>query len=68
MIKGCSLHDTYNRAVTFHAVHYLSVEDNVTYSTMGHTFFIEAANETNNTLKNNLAIKVKRSWSLLNTD
>lgn len=68
IVKGNAIHDTYNRAVTIHAVHHLLVEDNVTYSTMGHTFFIEDAFETNNVLRNNSAIKVKRSWSLLNTD
>jgi hypothetical protein len=35
---------------------------------MGHTFFIEDAIETKNLIENNLAIKTKASWSLLNTD
>jgi hypothetical protein len=67
-IKGNSIHHTYNRACTIHGVHYLTIEQNVAYETMGHTFFIEDGGETKNILLNNLAIKTKRSWSLLNTD
>jgi len=67
-IKGNSIHHTYNRACTVHGVHYLTIENNVAYETMGHTFFIEDGGETKNILKNNLAIKTKASWSLLNTD
>ena len=67
-IKGNAIHHTYNRACTIHGVHYLTIENNVAYETMGHTFFIEDAVETKNLLKNNLAIKTKISWSLLNTD
>ena len=67
-IKGNAIHHTYNRACTIHGVHYLTIENNVAYETMGHTFFIEDGAETKNLLKNNLAVKTKRSWSLLNTD
>lgn len=35
---------------------------------MGHTFFIEDAVETKNVYDHNLAIQVKQSMSLLNTD
>lgn len=67
-IKGNAIHQTFNRACTLHGVHYLTIEENVAYDTMGHTFFIEDAAETMNTLKNNLGMLTKRSWSLLNTD
>ena len=67
-IKGNALHHTYNRACTIHGVHYLTLEKNVAYQTMGHTFFIEDGAETKNVLIENLAVKTKRSWSLLNTD
>ena len=67
-VKGNAIHHTYNRACTIHGVHYLTVESNVAYETMGHTFFIEDAVETKNLVKNNLAVKTKISWSLLNTD
>jgi len=67
-VKGNAIHQTYNRAVTIHGVHYFRIEENVAYDTMGHTFFIEDAAETKNYLYKNLAIQTKRSWSLLNTD
>ena len=67
-VKGNAIHQTYNRAVTIHGVHYLHISDNVAYDTMGHTFFIEDAAETNNKLIHNLAMRTRRSMSLLNTD
>jgi hypothetical protein len=67
-IKGNSIHHTYNRACTIHGVQYLTIANNVAFETMGHTFFIEDGAETKNYLFNNLAIKTKISFSLLNTD
>lgn len=67
-VIGNSIHDTFNRAVTIHGVHYLRIIENVAYRTMGHTFFIEDAIETKNYLQNNLALLTRRSMSLLNTD
>jgi hypothetical protein len=67
-IEGNAIHHTYNRAVTIHGVHYLTVKKNVAYENMGHAFFIEDGAETKNSLLYNLAIKTKVSWSLLNTD
>jgi len=67
-VKGCSIHDTYNRALTIHAVNNFLVESNVAYNTMGHTFFIEDAVEINNTIKNNIGILTRKSTSLLNAD
>jgi hypothetical protein len=67
-IKGNSIHRTYNRAITFHGVHYLKVTENIAYDTKGHTFFIEDGIETKNLLEHNLALLTQRSWSLLNTD
>jgi hypothetical protein len=67
-VKGCSVHHTFNRAITIHGVHYLRVTDNVTYHTKGHTIFVEDAIETKNLIENNLIVSVRRSWSLLNTD
>ena len=34
-VEGCSIHDTFNRAVTMHGVHKLRVERNVFYNVMG---------------------------------
>lgn len=67
-VRSNSIHHTFNRAVTIHGVHYLRVQNNVAYHTMGHTIFIEDAAETANLIEDNLVVDVRRSWSLLNTD
>jgi hypothetical protein len=66
--KGNAIHQTYNRAITLHGIHYFTIQDNVAYDTMGHTIFVEDAAETNNLIERNLIVQTKRSWSLLNTD
>ena len=65
---GNSIHDSNNRAITIHGVHYLTVTDNVAYNIKGHSIFIEDAIESRNFLQKNLVINTHRSWSLLNTD
>src|SRR5690606_13366714 len=40
-IKNAAIHDTYNRCVTMHGTNHLRVENNVTYNTVGHCFFME---------------------------
>ena len=67
-VRGCAIHDTFNRAVTIHAVHGLLVEHNVAYNIKGHAFFLEDGNETGNIIRYNLAVFVRSSSSLLNVD
>lgn len=67
-IRGNAIHQSFNRACTIHGVSYLRIIRNVAYNTMGHTFFIEDAVETNNYLEENLAVLTRKSWSLLNSD
>lgn len=67
-VRGCAIHQTYNRAVTIHKTHNLLVERNVIYDIMGGAFFIEDGIETGNILQYNLAVFVKQSTSLLNDD
>ncbi|XP_043922184.1 fibrocystin-L [Protopterus annectens] len=67
-VKGCAIHQTYNRAVTIHNTHHLLVENNIIYDIMGGAFFIEDGIEHGNILQYNLAIFVKQSTSLLNDD
>ncbi|XP_042362122.1 fibrocystin-L-like [Plectropomus leopardus] len=67
-VRGCAIHQTYNRAVTIHNTHRLLVEHNVIYDIMGGAFFIEDGIETENILQYNLAVFVKQSTSLLNDD
>jgi hypothetical protein len=58
-IKNASIHDTFNRCVTVHGTHDLRVENNVTYNTVGHCFFMEDGIEHGNEFVKNLAIQTK---------
>ena len=58
-VRNTSIHDTYNRCVTVHGTNNLQIEDNVTYNTVGHCFFMEDGIETGNTFARNLAIQTK---------
>jgi hypothetical protein len=58
-IKNASIHDTYNRCVTVHGTNFVRVENNVTYNTVGHCFFLEDAIEHGNEFVRNLAIQTK---------
>ena len=65
---GCSIHRSFNRAVTFHAVHHLRAIGNVAYNIIGHAFFLEDGIETDNYLDSNVAVFTQQGTSLLNTD
>ena len=58
-IKNAAIHDTYNRCVTVHGTNFLRVENNVTYNTVGHCFFLEDGIEHGNEFVRNLAIQTK---------
>ena len=58
-IRNSALHDTYNRCVTVHGTNFLHVENNVTYNTVGHCFFLEDGIEHGNEFIRNLAIQTK---------
>src|SRR5687768_7321146 len=58
-IKNAAIHDTYNRCVTVHGTNNLRVENNVTYNTVGHCFFLEDGIESGNQFVRNLAIQTK---------
>ena len=58
-IKNSAIHDTYNRCVTVHGTNFLRVENNVTYNTVGHCFFLEDGIEHGNEFVKNLAIQIK---------
>jgi cell migration-inducing and hyaluronan-binding protein len=63
-IRNAAIHDTYNRCVTVHGSNDLRVENNVTYNTVGHCFFMEDGIETGNEYISNLAIQTKCHMSL----
>ncbi len=58
-IRNSAIHDTFNRCVTVHGTHNLRVENNVTYNTVGHCFFVEDGIETGNQFVRNLGIQTK---------
>jgi len=58
-IRNAAIHDTYSRCVTVHGTHDLRIENNVTYNTVGHCFFLEDGIETGNEFVRNLAIQTK---------
>ncbi|MBN2128926.1 MAG: hypothetical protein JW741_05490, partial [Sedimentisphaerales bacterium] len=58
-IRNAAIHDTYNRCVTVHGTNDLRIENNVTYNTVGHCFFMEDGIEHGNEFVSNLAIQTK---------
>jgi cell migration-inducing and hyaluronan-binding protein len=58
-VKNAAIHDTFSRCVTVHGTNDLRVENNVTYNTVGHCFFMEDGIETGNEFIKNLAVQVK---------
>ncbi len=58
-IQDSSIHDTYSRCVTVHGTNDVRVENNVTYNTVGHCFFMEDAVEHGNQFIRNLAMLTK---------
>ncbi|MGB6449685.1 MAG: G8 domain-containing protein, partial [Steroidobacteraceae bacterium] len=53
-IENSAIHDTYSRCVTVHGTDNVRVENNVTYNTVGHCFFLEDGIETGNQFIHNL--------------
>jgi cell migration-inducing and hyaluronan-binding protein len=58
-IQNSSIHDTYSRCVTVHGTNDVRVENNVTYNTVGHCFFLEDAVEHGDQFIHNLAMLTK---------
>lgn len=56
-IRNAAIHDTFSRCVTVHGTNNLQVENNVTFNTVGHCFFLEDGIETGNQFVNNLGIQ-----------
>jgi cell migration-inducing and hyaluronan-binding protein len=58
-IENSSIHDSYSRCVTVHGTNNVRVENNVTFNTVGHCFFLEDAVETGNQFIHNLGMLTK---------
>eukprot|EP00756_Hemistasia_phaeocysticola_P017665 Hpha_TRINITY_DN15550_c6_g9::TRINITY_DN15550_c6_g9_i1::g.104534::m.104534 len=68
LIKGCAIHNSFNRAVVLHDTSYTQVEHNIAYNGMGHLFFVEDGSERFNTLYKNLGIQAKPTGGQLSHD
>jgi hypothetical protein len=58
-VENTSIHDTYSRCLTVHATNDLRIQNNVTYNTVGHCYFMEDAVEHGNQFIHNLAMLTK---------
>jgi cell migration-inducing and hyaluronan-binding protein len=58
-IENSAIHDTYSRCVTVHGTDDVRVQNNVTYNTVGHCFFLEDGIERGNQYVHNLGILTK---------
>ena len=58
-IENSSIHDTFSRCVTIHGTNDVRIQNNVTYNTVGHCYFMEDAVETGNQFIRNLGIMTK---------
>src|SRR6187549_942085 len=58
-IRNAAIHETFNRCVTVHGTNDLRIENNVTYNTIGHCFFLEDGIEHGNEFVRNLAMQTK---------
>eukprot|EP00029_Vermamoeba_vermiformis_P004387 TRINITY_DN1492_c0_g1_i3.p1 TRINITY_DN1492_c0_g1~~TRINITY_DN1492_c0_g1_i3.p1 ORF type:complete len:929 (-),score=277.46 TRINITY_DN1492_c0_g1_i3:40-2826(-) len=67
-VSHCSFHDLFQRCLTLHGTSNLLVQNNVAFNTLGHCFFIEDSDETNNRFYFNLAISANVLDVLLTSD
>jgi hypothetical protein len=59
-LDSCSVHRTFNRAVTVHSTNDVFVRANVAYDNLGHAYFLEDGTETGVTMTGNLGLVTKR--------
>jgi len=59
-ISNCSVHKSYNRAITIHGTNNTVVSNNVAFDNLGHAYFLEDGSEIGNTLEGNLGLLTLR--------
>ncbi|XP_045208899.2 fibrocystin-L-like [Mercenaria mercenaria] len=67
-LRGCSVHETFNRAINIQGSNNLVVEKTVIYNVLGGGIFLEDGTETGNILQYNLAILVRGSACFFQDD
>eukprot|EP01062_Namystynia_karyoxenos_P055446 TRINITY_DN4628_c0_g1_i4.p1 TRINITY_DN4628_c0_g1~~TRINITY_DN4628_c0_g1_i4.p1 ORF type:complete len:3892 (+),score=1173.80 TRINITY_DN4628_c0_g1_i4:73-11676(+) len=55
-VKGCAIHNSFNRAIVLHDTNHLDIRENVAFNALGHMFFVEDGAERYNTFTRNLGI------------
>jgi len=58
-VENTAIHDTYSRCITVHGTNDLRIQNNVTYNTIGHCYFMEDGIEHGNQFIHNLGIMTK---------
>lgn len=64
-VRGNSVHDSFARVVTIHAVSFLRVQWNVGFRATGHNIFLEDGIETNNIIEYNLILNSRSASFML---
>jgi cell migration-inducing and hyaluronan-binding protein len=59
-VKSSSIHDSFQRCITVHGTHNTVIRDNVAHEALGHCYFLEDGNETNNTFDHNLGLSIRK--------
>ncbi len=59
-IRNCSVHGSFNRAITLHGSNRVAVEDNVCFDHLGHGIFLEDGVEQENQVHRNLVVFTRR--------
>eukprot|EP00388_Colpodella_angusta_P004513 GDKJ01014799.1.p1 GENE.GDKJ01014799.1~~GDKJ01014799.1.p1 ORF type:complete len:2331 (+),score=545.59 GDKJ01014799.1:688-6993(+) len=67
-VRYNSIHHSWQRATTIHAVHKATIQGNVAWDICGHSIFIEDANEFYNNVIGNLVVVTRRNPVLLSGD
>ncbi|MCA8950782.1 MAG: G8 domain-containing protein [Planctomycetes bacterium] len=58
--RGCSVWESFNRALTIHGTDFVAAEDNVLFDHFGHGLFLEDGGEQHNTIAGNLVVLTRR--------
>lgn len=63
-IRNSSIHDSSQRAIVIHGTHGVLVERNVCYDITAHAIFLEDGAEKNNTIRDNVVLKLRAPLSV----
>jgi len=67
-VRNCSIHETYNRAITLHHSQNVEVTGNVSYDCLGHAFYFEDNSVVGCVMRDNLGLSTKCGTTLPSDD